>query len=631
MCGIAAHAATITVTTTADSVDAAGGNCSTIALGSLPGPNGLVSLREAVCAANNNAGADIIAFSVNGIFVLTGAANEDLAASGDLDLTQSIIIQGNGAANTIIDGGGIERIFDFFPSAASTFDLFNVTLRNGDTRATGFVEGGAMYLHNNVTTTITGCSISNNFSGANGAIENRGSLTINNSVVANNQTIPPNGSVVGGGIRTAGPTSINNTTVANNTVRGEGGGITATVETGVTVTITNSTISGNTASVTGGGLGNGGGISTTGNQGAINVSNCTISGNRADNTGGGAYFVTPAGQPGNSTFTNVTVTNNTADNDNNGTGVGGGIAQNTAAVTLRNTIVAGNFNSIASVRDDVNGALVAASSHNLIGDGTGSSGLTNGTNNNQVGSSGAPINPLLGALGNNGGVTQTHALLAGSPAADRANNANAPATDQRGVARPVDGDAVAGAVADIGSYEAQVAATTAASRKNHGGTNFDVDLPFTGAAGIEPRVGGATNDYTIVVAFTVNVRVAGSPQAQVIAGAGTVGSGGVSNGGAVTVGGNLVTIPLTNVTSEKTIQVRLNLVNGSTNVTIPMRVLPGDVNGDAVVNSGDATVTRARSGQNATPANFRADVNADGTINVGDASIVRARSGQFVP
>ena len=48
---------------------------------------------------------------------------------------------------------------------------------------------------------------------------------------------------------------------------------------------------------------------------------------------------------GNVTLTNVTITNNTADNDNNGSGAGGAFAQNTAAVTLRNTIAAGNFNS----------------------------------------------------------------------------------------------------------------------------------------------------------------------------------------------------------------------------------------------------------------------------------------------
>ena len=353
------YAAGITVTTTADAIDAAG-TCVGVTLAFLPGPDGQTSLREAVCAANNNAGADTITFSVNGTFALTGAANEDNGGSGDLDVKQSLAINGNGANNTIIDGSGTERIFDVFPAAASTFGLSNLTLQNGDTRATSFKEGGAIYLHNNVTTSISGSRIVNNFSGANGAIENRGTLTINNSVISDNQTIPTSGSVAGGGIRNAGTLTIDNTTISNNSVRGEGGGIFITVASGVTVNINNSTISGNSASVTGGGLGNGGGIATTGNQGTINITNSTISGNRADNNGGGAYFVTPAGQPGNATLTNVTISNNTADNDNNGTGAGGGFAQNTAAVTLRNTIVAPNFNSTAASRDDVSGAVVAA-------------------------------------------------------------------------------------------------------------------------------------------------------------------------------------------------------------------------------------------------------------------------------
>jgi hypothetical protein len=51
-------------------------------------------------------------------------------------------------------------------------------------------------------------------------------------------------------------------------------------------------------------------------------------------------------------------------------------------------------------------------------------------------------------LAGNGGPTQTHALLAGSPAIDAADDGSAPATDQRGVARPQ------GQHADIGAYEA---------------------------------------------------------------------------------------------------------------------------------------------------------------------------------
>ena len=324
-----ASAAGIAVTTTADTVDAAG-TCAAVTLASLPGPGGQTSLREAVCAANTNAGPDIITFSVNGTFVLTGAANEDNGGSGDLDVKESLTIQGNGIGNTIIDGGGIERIFDVFPSVPTTFALSNLTVQNGDTRLTSFKEGGAMYLHNNVTATLTSVRVVNNFSGANAAIESRGVLTVVDSVISGNQTIPASGSVTGGGLHVINTTTISNTTISNNSVLGEGGGLFITVANGTVVQITGSTISGNTASVTGGGIGNGGGIATTGNQGTINITNSTISGNHADNNGGGAYWVTPGGGTGNVTLNNVTITNNTADNDNNATGVGGGFAQNTA-------------------------------------------------------------------------------------------------------------------------------------------------------------------------------------------------------------------------------------------------------------------------------------------------------------
>ncbi len=173
--------------------------------------------------------------------------------------------------------------------------------------------------------------------------------------------------------------------------------------------------------------------------------------------------------------------------------------------------------------------------------------------------------------------------------------------------------------------------TSVVSRKNHAGTNFDVDLPLTGAPGVESRLGGGTNDYTIVVTFAQSVSVIGEPEAQVVAGTGTIGTGGMSNGGEVADSFETVTIPLTNVPSGQTLQVRLNGVNGTTDITIPITVLVGDANGDSVVNSGDATVTRTRSGQATDATNFRADYNLDGFINSGDATVVRARSGQSVP
>ena len=175
-------------------------------------------------------------------------------------------------------------------------------------------------------------------------------------------------------------------------------------------------------------------------------------------------------------------------------------------------------------------------------------------------------------------------------------------------------------------------AQSAVSRKTQGSAgSFDVDLPLSGTAGIECRSGGATSDYTIVVTFLANVSVNGNPQAAVTSGIGAIGSGGVSDGGMVIIAGNVVTIPLTNVANAQTINVTLNNVNGSSNVTIPMRVLIGDVNGNGAVNASDVALTKSRIGHPVDATNFKADVSANGLINATDVSLVKSLVGTGLP
>jgi hypothetical protein len=190
------------------------------------------------------------------------------------------------------------------------------------------------------------------------------------------------------------------------------------------------------------------------------------------------------------------------------------------------------------------------------------------------------------------------------------------------------------AAADLGKCRPAVVPTSVVSRKTHGGTPFDVNLPLSGTSGVESRSGGATSDYQIVATFAAPIAVTGTPQAEVVGGTATVGSNGVANGGAVTISGNTVTIPLTGVTNAQTLSVRLNAADNGANtadVLVPLSVLVGDTNGDRVVNGGDAIQTRARAGQGASETNFRSDVNTDGTINSGDAIAVRSRSGTALP
>lgn len=84
-----ARADNITVTTTADAVDA-DTSCGAVSISELPGPDGVTSLREAVCAADNTAGSDSITFELGGVYTLT---------QGTLMMANTV----NGG-NTTIDG-----------------------------------------------------------------------------------------------------------------------------------------------------------------------------------------------------------------------------------------------------------------------------------------------------------------------------------------------------------------------------------------------------------------------------------------------------------------------------------------------------------------------------------------------
>ncbi len=171
-----------------------------------------------------------------------------------------------------------------------------------------------------------------------------------------------------------------------------------------------------------------------------------------------------------------------------------------------------------------------------------------------------------------------------------------------------------------------------ASRKTHGfaGT-FDIPLPLNGTPGIECRAGGPTSDYNIVLAFNANVSVTGSPQAAVTAGMGTIGSDGINNGGNVTIAGNIVTIPLTNVTNAQTINVTLYGVNGATDIVVPMSILIGDATGNGTVNASDISQTKARIGQQLNQTNFRSDVTANGFIDSADIALLKSKIGTGLP
>ncbi|HET7095410.1 MAG TPA: choice-of-anchor Q domain-containing protein, partial [Thermomicrobiales bacterium] len=248
-----------------------------------------------------------------------------------------------------------------------------------------------------------------------------------------------------------------NTEVRDNSAGNRGGGIASKNSDGTataTLTIRNSTIAGNSASA-------GGGVFTDGVNGPApaTISNVTVSDNTAVGDTGGVY-----NSGGVMTLTNDTVAFNTGNTGGLPGPLGGGIRTNEliGSLTLFNTIVARNSDQGHAVRADVLGPVDELSGANLIGDGTGAIGIANGTNGNLVGSAASPIDPLLGALANNGGLTRTRAPQRGSLALDAGDNTLASAagliTDQRdsGFTRFAFSGVNSGVnVTDIGAVEAQ--------------------------------------------------------------------------------------------------------------------------------------------------------------------------------
>jgi CSLREA domain-containing protein len=374
--------------------------------------NGDCSLREAIMAANTDAVVDSCGAGSGadtiilpaGPYTLSIPGGEDGNASGDLDITADLTISGAGAATAIVDGGALDRVFHLL--GAITVNLSGLTIQNGSSG-----RGGGIFNAGGGTLAVTNSTISGNTS------TDEGGGIANGSFVA---AIP------------AGTLNLTNSTVSGNSAK-YGGGIFHAP--GATLTLDSSTVSGNSGTAHGGGIVN---------RGTMSVRNSTISGNTIAFGGGIINF-------GTATLTSSTLSGNTA---TFGAGGGGGIyADSAGSITLKNTIVA-NSPSGGNCTGGI-GSL----GHNLSSDAscgfTASGDLQN-------------TNPQLGPLADNGGPTQTHALLAGSPAINAGSlDCPPPAADQRGVARPQ------GAACDIGAYEHQGATAVAlrsmrATASSHG-------------------------------------------------------------------------------------------------------------------------------------------------------------------
>jgi predicted outer membrane repeat protein len=371
-------------------------------------------LREAIIAANTDtavdgcaagSGHDIITLPPGTYTLTLAGTGEDGAQTGDLDLTASVTINGAGLAQTIIDGNGLDRVFD---------------------------------VHNQATVTINGMTIRNGSAPTGGGVNvnNGGDLTLSHSRVTSNTATSS-----GGGIFVSGLLTLNHSRVdVNSTGNGGGGGLFISFNTNPAI-ISHSEISGNSTAASGGGIFT---------YGQLILVNSTLSGNSAGHDGGGLLLLeSPA-----VALYNVTISGNMADADGDGQGDGGGL-RILGGLSAANTLVGGNSDNSGAGNQfhDCAGTLTSQG-YNLVANVSGCN-IVGDTTGNLVG-----VDPLLGPLQNNGGPTLSHALLDGSPAIDAGNpdgcrdhNGNLLTTDQRGFARPAAGSPFC----DIGAYEAGAA------------------------------------------------------------------------------------------------------------------------------------------------------------------------------
>ncbi|MEA5449217.1 choice-of-anchor Q domain-containing protein [Leptolyngbya sp. CCNP1308] len=267
------------------------------------------------------------------------------------------------------------------------------------------------------------------------------------TVKLNRLTLAQGQAAHGGGILNDGTLTLTDSTVQNSKAQQLGGGIFNRGR----LNLVNSTVAGNISRFGGGGIAN---------HGSLSLVNSTLSGNTAYLLGGGID-----NSSGNLVAKSSTIAFNTADSQETGVGNGGGIYVGTSRVELQNTIVARNVDrsgdrETGAIHANISGPVVDGGA-NLIGDYTGSSGFSR---SHLVGTATSPIDPRLGPLQDNGGLTWTHGLLVNSVARGSGDVASASALDQRGMAR--------GETADIGAYEVAFSAITVDTLVDEDNRNF---------------------------------------------------------------------------------------------------------------------------------------------------------------
>lgn len=389
------------------------------------------SLRWAIEQANQNRGKeDEIRFSfesgminLNSPLLLFDTARTTIYGSG------SIIVSGNNKTGIFWVNSEafvtLDRLIiqDGNGSFGGVYNDGTLTVQGCTLRSNSTPEGGGVFNDVNGKLTVDHSTLQQNSSDRGGGIFNDGTLTLTGG-----STLVANSASNGGGIFNSGMLTVDRSTFEVNSAGVHGGGIYN--ENDGSLTVTNSTLQQNSSDM-------GGGIFS---RGRLTLQNSTLSFNSA--VSGGGIF-----SGGVLRVSESTLSGNSAER-------GGGIFVAAGTVEdLRHSIVSGNEadwgREIASSID------LRSYGYNVLGF-NGSSGLVGVTPIPTLDIiPTVPVAQILGPLVNNGGPTDTHALVAGSPAINAGfPNYSGPLTkDQRGFAR------VQGGRIDIGAFESNVQAS----------------------------------------------------------------------------------------------------------------------------------------------------------------------------
>ena len=406
-CGGAAGAQTFVVDVTGDAVDESPGD----GICAIAGVSGACTLRAAMQEANALSGQQKIELGAGIHPIAIGGDDEDSAATGDFDVTDDVVIEGQSAAASIVDGESFDRVFDVADGVFVT--IADLTIRGGLVQGE---DGAGLRIGDDALVALARVTFEDNrgypidcgpfgpCGGSGGAISIRAATTSTLLVYQSRFAANTGGGVI----------DLWNAIAQLVDVTIEEHVDPVLAATHSEVTIDRCSIHGNRSA---------GSILHLADDESTRIQNSTISRNFA------VRSIVSA--PGPITMRNVTMAENGSDYGLDVTG----------ALEIQNSVVS-DYLMLEQCHAGTGGSVVSLG-HNVDYDGSCTS----------LGSDRTLPDPMLGPLADNGGGTESHLPLPGSPLIDAAEDADCPVLDQRREERPQDGDGDGSAHCDIGALE----------------------------------------------------------------------------------------------------------------------------------------------------------------------------------